>query len=245
MAKQKPGLHKRIQLIFEGVPIPKDDSGAESDSAPAPEDRSHLPPEPPAASVRVLETREPYVPTQPLSESAFASPEEPEAEKIVKPEVRTRWHKIKDRLFGAEESISGSRQKVMVLLVPILLTVLIVLLVRYLQTAPSRRSKGPVGVASSGPSEASGNEIEWEIPEPYPTTIRDPMAFGTTAVEQTRVSQIIVRGIVLSEDGATAVIGTKIVREGDEIDGVVIVKINQDSVDFEKDGEKWTQEVER
>ena len=53
----------------------------------------------------------------------------------------------------------------------------------------------------------------------------------------------LIRGIVSSEDSFTALIDTQAVREGDTIYGVKVVKIYVDKVEFEKDGRKWTQEL--
>ncbi len=47
--------------------------------------------------------------------------------------------------------------------------------------------------------------------------------------------------IVWTEDHRIAMIGTKLVREGDIIDGVTVVKIRMDRIEFEKDGKRWTQ----
>ncbi len=51
----------------------------------------------------------------------------------------------------------------------------------------------------------------------------------------------LVTGIVRSEDTSTAVVGTQVVREGETIHGVTIVKIYDDRVEFEKGGQRWTQ----
>jgi hypothetical protein len=53
----------------------------------------------------------------------------------------------------------------------------------------------------------------------------------------------IITGIVRSGDSATAVVGTQIVREGETIDGVRVVKIHDDRVEFEKAGQRWTQKL--
>jgi hypothetical protein len=53
----------------------------------------------------------------------------------------------------------------------------------------------------------------------------------------------VVTGIVRSQDRAIAVIGTHVVREGETIDGVTIVRIHDDSVEFEKAGQRWTQKI--
>ena len=51
----------------------------------------------------------------------------------------------------------------------------------------------------------------------------------------------VITGITYNENKSFAIIGTKIVGEGDTIDGVKIVKINKETVEFEKDGKRWTQ----
>ena len=51
----------------------------------------------------------------------------------------------------------------------------------------------------------------------------------------------LVTGIVRSGNVSSAVVGTQIVREGGVIDGVTIVKIHDDKVEFEKAGQRWTQ----
>ncbi|UCC99293.1 MAG: hypothetical protein JSW66_05285, partial [Phycisphaerales bacterium] len=50
-----------------------------------------------------------------------------------------------------------------------------------------------------------------------------------------------IHGIVSSEDGFTALIDGQVVREGDNIHGVTVVKILQAKVEFEKNGRRWTQ----
>ncbi|HUV62708.1 MAG TPA: hypothetical protein VMW24_02360, partial [Sedimentisphaerales bacterium] len=62
------------------------------------------------------------------------------------------------------------------------------------------------------------------------------------AVRETRMPpKGVVTGIVRSQDSSTAVVGTYVVREGDTIDGVTIVRIHDDKVEFEKEGQRWTQ----
>jgi hypothetical protein len=53
--------------------------------------------------------------------------------------------------------------------------------------------------------------------------------------------KVALKGILYSEDKPSALIGDTIAREGDVINGVKVVKINRDTVEFEKDGERWTQ----
>lgn len=61
----------------------------------------------------------------------------------------------------------------------------------------------------------------------------------------------VVTGIVHPEQdpcGVTkapsAIVGIKIVHAGDTIDGVKVVEISRGRVEFEKDGERWTQGIQ-
>jgi len=60
-------------------------------------------------------------------------------------------------------------------------------------------------------------------------------------VSVTRVGRI--RGIVCGEDLSTVVIDDQTVREGQSIYGVTVVKIYPDRVEFDKNGVKWSQEL--
>jgi hypothetical protein len=70
------------------------------------------------------------------------------------------------------------------------------------------------------------------------------MQFGS-ATTGTETGRLIVKGIVYSEDNPSAVIGSQIVHKGDKISGIAIVEINENSVEFEANGKKWTQQVQR
>jgi hypothetical protein len=53
----------------------------------------------------------------------------------------------------------------------------------------------------------------------------------------------LVTGILYCADGPLAIVDGKVVHEGDIMHGVKVGKIYKDKVDFEKNGEKWEQEV--
>ncbi len=53
--------------------------------------------------------------------------------------------------------------------------------------------------------------------------------------------KVALTGILYSEDDPSAIIGGAIVKEGDMIDDVKVVKIHKNTVEFERNGEKWTQ----
>ncbi|MBN1393008.1 MAG: hypothetical protein JW947_09430 [Sedimentisphaerales bacterium] len=52
-----------------------------------------------------------------------------------------------------------------------------------------------------------------------------------------------VTAILHSEENSCALINQDLVHEGDITNGVKVVKINRDEVEFEKDGQKWTQKI--
>jgi hypothetical protein len=104
--------------------------------------------------------------------------------------------------------------------------------------------------AASGVVTAGANtKIDWEIPPPYPTTLRDPMRLVPVEIPQTEQTEtgktikLIVKGILYTEDNPSAVIGNSIVHEGETIRGVSVIKISIDSVEFEMNGKRWTQKV--
>ena len=53
----------------------------------------------------------------------------------------------------------------------------------------------------------------------------------------------LVRGIVYSESRGSTLIDETVVQTGAVIDGVKVINIHADGVEFEKDGRQWTQEV--
>jgi len=94
----------------------------------------------------------------------------------------------------------------------------------------------------------------WPIPQVYPKDVRDPMEWAAkdntanddnnSTVSNKSSSRLIVRGILYSKDKPRAIIGTDIVNEGDLIRGALIVKISRKTVEFDKDGKRWVQQVE-
>ncbi len=70
-----------------------------------------------------------------------------------------------------------------------------------------------------------------------------PVVKSNNKTESRDHVKLTVRSIIWSEDKSSAVIGSRIVHEGDEIRGASIIKINKNSVEFEMDGKRWTQEV--
>jgi len=53
----------------------------------------------------------------------------------------------------------------------------------------------------------------------------------------------LVGSIVYNESRPSSLINDQIIHEGDIIDGVTIIRIHEDKVEFEKNGKHWTQEL--
>jgi hypothetical protein len=198
------------------------------------------------------------IPPEPAQSKAAppqpAPPTQPDADAIIKTLKQIPWQqtleKIKttvleivSKVSATKPGVSATKQKTMAVLVPVLFIVLIFVFTRVLSTPGPQiteaQSLGPTNTA------AASNEIDWQIPKPYPTTLRDPTQFGSVTTARSGASGLIVKGIVYSKDNPAAVIGSQILHEGDKVLGVTIVKINEKSIDFEMNGKRWTQKVQR
>jgi hypothetical protein len=148
---------------------------------------------------------------------------------------------ITDKFLTPHPGVSPLRQKATLVIVAILPLVLIFVLARVFFTKPAK-----TGTKSAKANAAAvDSQIEWQIPPPLPEYFRDPMVFGSSGQSQEVQAGPVVKGIVYSEDNPCAVIGERIVSEGDTVNGVTVVKINSDSVEFTDGEKKWTQKVER
>jgi hypothetical protein len=163
------------------------------------------------------------------------------------------WQRIKDKLFEPKPCVSPTRQKAMVIMVPILAITMIFVLRQVLSKAPSQTEGAGTDDVPIVSKADTGNEIDWKIPEPIKIVTDDPVKSPNEnetkntekneTATQADSDMIIVRDIVFSTDKPSAVIGSKIVYVGDVINNSTVVKINRNSVEFEKDGERWEQNV--
>jgi hypothetical protein len=243
MLKYKAGLHKEVSAIFNGVSLPKNDGAQRPSAVPAPA--------PPTQKLPVPSHMTPTKPKPeqlPLQSPPKAAPaKQPKADTAIKAAGQVPWQRtleqIKNKLFATKPGVSTTKQRMMVILAPVLFVVLIFVFIRAFST-PSRKITGP---GTSGPVKAAAgpdSKVDWQVPNPYPTTLRDPMQFSS-ATSQTATGGLIVKGIVYSEDNPSAVIGGQIVHQGDKILDVAITKINENSVEFEANSKKWMQNVQR
>jgi hypothetical protein len=168
--------------------------------------------------------------------------------KVNGPSLRQR---IKDKLSASKPVTGSARQKATAAMIPILALVFIFVL-RQVFGAPPSKTEGSVKndtpeiVTATG----SSNEIDWKIPSPFPIAIRDPIKMNSSyneqneAVEPEKIEELDINGILYSKDNPSVLIGSHIAHEGEKISGVTIVKINQNSVEFEINGKKWERKVQ-
>jgi hypothetical protein len=128
--------------------------------------------------------------------------------------------------FAVGSGVSAARQRTMAMLVPILSIVLLFVLNKF-YNVPFLRS-------------------EWLRLGTYRVMIADFFDSGAAATDEggQRPVKLKVRGIALSNDRPSAVIGTTIVHEGDTVLGATVVRIGRAGVEFEVNGESWTQKVQ-
>jgi len=246
MVRNRTGLHKDVSSIFDGVPIPKSERApqippnqdqntfASDYTTPKPELSPPMPP--------VEKTQQPSQPApKPKASKRRITVSAGSAKQYFD------WQKIlnlaKDKLFPPDADEDAKKQKLMIAAVSFLAVIFLFVLIKVFTGSPD---EAKASVATEGPSGKKDSvQINWDRPDQYPVTIRDPMRIGSVAASQTDVGRPVVKGIVHSNDKATAVIGTEIVRTGDMIGGAKIIKINRDSVEFEMEGKRWTQSVQQ
>jgi hypothetical protein len=235
MAKNRAGLHKTISSIFDGVPLEKKKNVQQPPDTPSPASEAEQSqpkppvqtpaaparPKPPAKTTRVVEPPRPQQPPPP--EPRTVPREQPRVAPIkhAKPSaLQQMCEQIKGKLFAPKPGVDARRQKTMVILVPILFVIFAVVFAKVLfPPATGSRPPGPTG-GPEDPTSTPG-EIAWQIPKPYPTTLRDPMKFAS--VPQNTVvdpGKLIVNSITYSKDSSLALVNNQIVRVGDQVNGV-------------------------
>ncbi|MBN1457762.1 MAG: general secretion pathway protein GspB [Sedimentisphaerales bacterium] len=160
--------------------------------------------------------------------------------KIKKAELKfDKIQKIKDKLFAKGAPLEDPRQRVMAILIPMLSLIFVVVFTKV--SGISFPSKASANIVAPSPDIKLVDDIKnWQIPEPYPKDLRDPMQFGSAGA--TASGHPIITGIVYSDD-PTVMINGRIFRQGDEVVGAKIVKINKNSVVFKSGNQEWEQKV--
>jgi hypothetical protein len=256
MAKRKAGLHKKVSSIFDGAPLPAQEKTEQTTAPP----QAPVSPSPPPPAPRT----EPPKPPAPRPA--------PVVKKKSRPEIETKpfWKRERKR-FGREPDVDKSKQKKMgVLLLVLTIVFVVVLFQQFYSSRQPKKVEGTsglqsqsVGLHDSAHSKVTIDDslINWKIPEPYPTDLRDPMHVPTEVVAPTsqpieaepgsgvvRVAiikdSIVVKSILYSEESSSAVVGDEIVREGQIVLGAKVIRINPYSVEFEVNGERFLKSLQ-
>lgn len=254
MSKNKAGLHKQVSSIFSGVPIPKEDKAEEANSTATKEQPTYGPPSHLSGATllpdQLMKSQPKSIPTEKPEEAEkkAAQVQAPIEIKSSGPSaLKQAVQRIKDKLFKPKTGVSPARQKAMVVLVPVMFIGMVLAFYKVLGGGPGE-TPGPNVINPSNTIAATSGTIEWKIPELYPTTLRDPMQFKKEEVVTPtdipdKKEEIIIKGILFSEEDPSVIIDVDILHEGDKVSGATIVKINQNSVEFEMNGKTWTQKV--
>ncbi|HOK94852.1 MAG TPA: hypothetical protein P5175_01160 [Anaerohalosphaeraceae bacterium] len=161
---------------------------------------------------------------------------------------------VKKAVFGSAKGQVDSRQKKMAVLVGILSVVFAAVL--YVTLGGLGKGKAIAAVSSPDPEQsvpALQKTIEdWKRPDPVPNDLRDatvPVVRQAVPVQtadtDAEVGDLTVRGILFSQHKPSAIVNGQVVTEGQTINGVTVVRISRDTVEFEANGKRWTRSVQR
>jgi len=152
---------------------------------------------------------------------------------------------IRDKLLSSQPGISPAKQKIMVILMPILFVILIFIVGRMFGTSGAKASAAKNVATTAGAFNALKDKIDWKAPKPYPAQLRDPMDPDSRLGGDDDHGNLVVSAILYSEDKPMAVVSEKVAGQGDVVLGATIVNINKDCVEFEMDGKGWIQKIRR
>jgi hypothetical protein len=249
-AKEHPS--SRLEWYLERLLEPRDDAPRE----PAPQETPNATsrrwePQPPDAAGRPEQRDGPETPKEPRP--PWQNPEnESSKAPAAASSTRPAGRKPTIQSYPQKEGTGGGRQKLMMALIPVLAITMIVLLKSPLGARPAAKA------ASAQPKETAHPtipdvEIAWQIPSVHEPDGRDPMHLtpptagspqGVLSPAETPI-ELIVMGILHSDDKPAAIIDTQVVHEGQQVSGATVEKIDKDGVQFERNGRRWKQTVNR
>ncbi len=224
---------------------------------PAP--KAAAPAKPPAVNKpKPQDTRVERPVPQHHSQEQATPDEQPENEIVVENAGSSFVQTLKDKLFATKPGVNSTKQKAMVILIPILAIIMIFMFRQVLSKSPNK-TKGAANDGAALAAASDPHEIDWKIPDPLPAVIRDPLKFADQQTTQNQnggqnstgdgtttngTSGVIdIKDILYSVDKPSAVVGNHIVYVGDKVGGATILKINKDSIEFENDGKRWVKTI--
>ena len=160
------------------------------------------------------------------------------------------------RSYAPRDRAGAGRQKLMIGLIPILAIGLVVVLKHPLGARSTAKAAGTPPSETVRPVIPDVNLV-WAVPALYEPGSRDPMQLtpppAAVAVENADTTahpteppvDLIVAVILYTEDKPAAIVDTQVVHEGQQISGATVEKIDQDGVQFERNGRRWKQPVNK
>lgn len=222
-------MHKQVASIFEGAPVPETTPDAAVSQAADVAPRRGFHPD------RIGPRPQPA----------------PKAAAAAEPSLLKKKRSPATKKSRTADTDAARRQKKMTLMVGVLSVVFIGVMV--VSFGGIGQSSATPAVKDDVPAAAPVSRFDpdsWVFPEPLPAQMRNPLVIPKpqTLPEDplavTQSAQLAVRGIVHSDIKPTAIIGDQVAVEGQTLYGVTVVKITRDAVEFEKDGNRWTQRVQ-
>jgi hypothetical protein len=232
----------------------------EGEQTNAPEPKAAAPVKPPAVNKPKPQGTSEGKPPRPQQSQKQVKPvEKPDNELDVENAGSGFLQTLKDKLFATKPDANATKQKAMVILIPILAIIMIFMFRQALSKSPNK-TKGSVNDGALVVTASDPHQIDWKIPEPLPAVMRDPLKFADqqttqtqnggqdgavvdTTTTQTTTESIDIKDILYSADKPSAVVGNRIVYVGSKVGGATILRINKESVEFEKDGKSWVQTI--
>jgi len=229
---RKTGLQKKVSSIFDGVEIPSGSKSVQSvlaGSADPCQQADH------GNSERIMPGRTPLGSSAVgvlEDDVAVSSPAVSESAKFVK-SISPAEHQKNIKLF---------------VLTAVIIIFWTSITVRLYVFGPEKKNRASKSTASTKKIEGTDSKdvvIEWPVPAQVGENVRDITVSDGRANASASTGAIVVRGILLSENKSSALIGKSIVHIGDQVAGATVVTITRKTVEFEKDGKRWGQQVEK
>ena len=164
-----------------------------------------------------------------------------------------------------ERTNEKNRERNTFILVGVLSLVLVGVLLR--PTGGSAQNPGKVtepqkdtAPAATAVQNQTIDAAAWEPPRPLPATVPDPMHFVIPEpvvekkvekklaehdqdTEEAELQPIKITGLVYTARKPSVIINGKILYPGDTVQGALILAIQRDGIELERDGEIWKQSV--
>jgi hypothetical protein len=248
---------KVVELVVESKPKPQEKPQEKSQpkalekSQEKPQEKSQ-PKTLEKSQEKPQETSQPKPQAKPEPKPQVKPQAKPQKIKAAKPPKSSSsinfgqfFEQITAKLFAPKPGVNPAKPKLMVLLMPILIVVAVFIFGRNFIGGSDKNTTTQDSVFSPAIASAK-REINWQRPAPYPETLRDPMQEYTIEVVDDNASvkgDIVIKGIVWSNDNPSVVIGSQILYVGEKVQGATITEITKEGVEFERDGKTWNQKV--